>query len=255
VGPNQLYVRIARELGRLGFAVLRFDLSGIGDSQGGTTGNRTFVDDTLDAMALLRQRVGAERYLLMGICMGAKIALEVARCDERVESLVLMEGVYVKSARYHVSRLLDPKKWKRVITAESHMVRQIRSRLVRRLNGSNGSKGNGTPTASNRPKSLSFFDERSRADTGGLLRELLGRGVRVMLVFRDGNDIAYNYRLREDGDDIHAVGLPAGLSVAFVRFADHTFTPLVSQDLLLGVVRKWISRGPESAALPSPVAL
>jgi hypothetical protein len=32
VGPNRLYVAIARRLAAMGFAVCRFDLSGIGDS-------------------------------------------------------------------------------------------------------------------------------------------------------------------------------------------------------------------------------
>ena len=34
--------------------------------------------------------------------------------------------------------------------------------------------------------------------------------------------------------------LPDGLDVAFVPFADHTFTPLVSQELLLGTTMQWI---------------
>jgi len=33
VGPNRLYVKIARKLASAGFVVLRFDLSGIGDSK------------------------------------------------------------------------------------------------------------------------------------------------------------------------------------------------------------------------------
>lgn len=32
IGPNRVYVRLARHLAGLGFQVLRFDLSGIGDS-------------------------------------------------------------------------------------------------------------------------------------------------------------------------------------------------------------------------------
>jgi pimeloyl-ACP methyl ester carboxylesterase len=234
---------------------LRFDVAGIGDSQGSTGGRdeRTFFDDTLDAMELLRQRIGADRFMLLGICMGAKIALEVARRDARVESLVLMEGIYVKSAKYYISRLLDPDKWKRLLAGESHMVKQLRNRIARRL----GTKaGNGTPAAASKLGPVLLLPESGERDMGGTLQALLGRGVKILLVFRDGNEIAYNYRLRESGDDIYAVGLPEGLDVAFVRFADHTFTPLISQELLLAVTMRWIEGvHPVPAELPDAIAV
>ncbi len=72
------------------------------------------------------------------------------------------------------------------------------------------------------------------------LGALLERGTKIILIFRDGNEIAYNYRLRKEGDEIFAVGLPRGLDVVFIRFADHTFTPILSQDLLLKAMMRWI---------------
>lgn len=242
VGPNRLYVRIARQLESQGFCVFRFDVTGIGDSQNGSGDRegRTFFDDTLDAMELLRQKISVERFMLMGICMGARIALEVARRDTRVESLVLMEGIYVKSVRYHISRMLDPGKWKRLLTGDSHLVKQLRSRLAGRHNRSSGA-GSGTPATTNKAKPVLLLDEGSERHMSATLSALLARGTKVLLVFRDGNEIAYNYRLRENGDDIRAIGLPDGLDVVFVRFADHTFTPLISQDLLMKVTMQWIA--------------
>ena len=244
VGPNRLYVKIARQLERSGFHVLRFDVWGIGDSQdhaGETKG--TFVDDTLEAFEVLHQRLGATRFMLMGICMGAQIALEVASRDARVESLALMEGIYVKSARYHLSRLLNARKWKRVITGESQMVKRLRQKLLK-PSGNNldqqqsateskgSTTGNGNVT--------SFLDENRDKNMRQKLGALLERGTKIILIFRDGNEIAYNYRLRKKGDEIFAVGLPRGLDVVFVKFADHTFTPLLSQDLLVNAMMKWI---------------
>jgi pimeloyl-ACP methyl ester carboxylesterase len=236
VGPNRLYVTIARELERRGFHVLRFDVWGIGDSQdhlsAGESG--TFFDDTLEAMEMLQRCIGASRFMLMGICMGAKIALEVASRDSRVESLVLMEGIYVKSARYHLTRILDPEKWRRVFTGESQMVKKARKRLLGHSAPSRGPQKTDSPGL--------FLDESLERRMKAKLDRSIARGAKVLLVFRDGNEIAYNYRLRRTGDDIYAVGLPAGLDVRFVPFADHTFTPLVSQDLLLGVAMRWIER-------------
>lgn len=244
VGPNRLYVKIARQLERSGFHVLRFDVWGIGDSQdhaGETKG--TFVDDTLEAFEVLNQRLGATRFMLMGICMGAQIALEVASRDARVESLALMEGIYVKSARYHLSRIMDPRKWKRVFTGESQMVKRLRKKLLKQ---SGNNSDNRQPTIESKGSHTSngnvtsFLDQNRDKNMKEKLGALLERGTKIILIFRDGNEIAYNYRLRKEGDEIFAVGLPRGLDVVFVRFADHTFTPLLSQDLLLKAMLRWI---------------
>ena len=247
VGPNRLYVSLARQLERAGFHVFRFDVWGIGDSQdrNGDTGNRTFVDDTLEAFEMLKKRTGTERFMVMGVCMGAQIALAVADCDTRVESLVLMEGIYVKSARYYITRVLDPHKWHRVITGESHMVKKLRAKLLKTATKqTNGQQ----PAAASKPNKVgddgaltSFLVRNRDQNMKDKLGRLLARGTRIMLVFRDGNEIAYNYRLRTDGDDIYAVGLPRGLDVAFIKFADHTFTPVLSQELLVKTTMKWVS--------------
>jgi pimeloyl-ACP methyl ester carboxylesterase len=244
VGPNRLYVKIARQLERSGFHVLRFDVWGIGDSQdhaGETKG--TFVDDTFEAFEVLNQRLGATKFMLMGICMGAQIALEVASLDPRVESLVLMEGIYVKSARYHVSRILNPRKWKRVFTGESQMVKRLRRKLLKQPGNNSDNRhlateSKGSPTGNG--NLTSFLDQNRDKNMKQKLGTLLERGTKIILIFRDGNEIAYNYRLRKAGDEIVAVGLPRGLDVVFVRFADHTFTPLLSQDLLLKAMMRWI---------------
>lgn len=257
VGPNRLYVRIARQLEQSGFNVLRFDVWGIGDSQDhtGTLESRTFFDDTQEAMEMLGERIGARRFMIMGICMGAKIALEAARRDPRVDSLVLMEGIYVKSARYHISRILAPEKWRRIFSGESQMVKKVRNHLMKRLGRtSRPTKPAGAHSGASPANPVLFLDDNER-NMKRNLHALLHRGAKIMLVFRDGNEIHYNYRLRKTGDDIRAVGLPEGLQVAFIPFADHTFTPLISQELLLNVTMEWVKqRYPNVVAVPVTVA-
>jgi alpha/beta superfamily hydrolase len=251
VGPNRLYVKIARQLEQLGFNVLRFDLWGIGDSQdhtgSGQSGN--FFDDTLEAMDFLQLRMNVRKFMLMGICMGAKIALEVATRDSRVESLVLMEGIYIKSSRYHLSRILDPKKWKRILSGESHMVKQLRNRINQRFKG----KGKTQRVPVNKSKPVLLL-ENAGQNMKRKLNSLLNSGVKTLLIFREGNEIAYNYRLQRNGDEIVGMGLPPGLDVAFVPFADHTFTPLLSQELLLKTSTRWIQQN-HPVAVETPVSI
>jgi pimeloyl-ACP methyl ester carboxylesterase len=244
VGPNRLYVTIARELAAQGHIVLRFDLFGIGDSldRDGSGGSATFFDDTLEAMQLLDERLGATSFMLMGICMGARIALDVASRDPRVTGLVLMEGIYVKSLRYHLSRLLEPAKWARVLTGRNHKMMVLRRKLSKRL----GSLRKGEKdTGGQRRDGPRLLDDRegNRRET---LQALLKRNVRILLIFRDGNETAHNYRLVRRGDEIIATETQAGLTVRFIPFADHTFTPLLSQQLLLDAIDEWMGEAGSS---------
>jgi len=252
VGPNRVYVKMARQLQQFGFHVLRFDVWGIGDSQdhSGASETRTFFDDTQEAMDLLGQQIGASRFILMGICMGARIAVEVARRDPRVESTVLMEGLYVKSARYHISRMLDLQKWGRVLTGQNHKMMKLRKAVARRIGKVTGRH---EPAVARGPRPVLLLGDEDTSNVQTKLRALLERGTKILLIFRDGNETVYNYRLRRDGDEISAVGLPEGLQVSFVRFADHTFTPLISQDLLLKLIVKWIEDN--YLAKPAPLRI
>lgn len=243
VGPNRLYVTAARELARRGFHVLRFDLWGIGDSQdsAASSGGGTFREDTQAAMEGISRLLGTNRFMLAGICMGAKIALDVAWKDPRVESLMLMEGIYIKSPGYHVRRILDPNKWRRMLTGESELVRKLRKRIFGRPAGNQHRPA--APVASgagSRPALL--LDDSDERRMKIKLQAVLARGTKVLLAFRDGNEISYNYRLRRSGDEITGTKLPSGLDVAFIPFADHTFTPVISQQLLLDVLVKWIAK-------------
>jgi len=243
VGPNRLYVTAARELAQRGFHVLRFDLWGIGDSQdsGVSSGGGTFRDDTRAAMDEISRLLGTERFMLSGICMGAKIALDVASKDSRVESLMLMEGIYIKSAAYHVRRILDLNKWRRILTGESELVRKIRSRIFRRAAGKN-QKAAAPATTSGGSRSVLLLEESDERHMKVKLQTVLARGTKVLLAFRNGNEISYNYRLRRTGDEITGTGLPSGLDVSFIPFADHTFTPVISQQLLMDVLVKWVEK-------------
>src|SRR5205814_78101 len=80
VGPNRLYVTLARGLASLGFACLRFDLESLGDSVLREPGRenypypRTATRDARAALEFLRQRFGYRRFIVLGLCSGAHTA-------------------------------------------------------------------------------------------------------------------------------------------------------------------------------------
>src|SRR5689334_6718959 len=94
VGPNRLHVRLGRALAAIGFPVLRFDLSGIGDSDV-RRDHLSFVDsaplETREAMSYLTRTAGVQQFVVAGICSGAGTAFRVAASDPRVAGVILIE--------------------------------------------------------------------------------------------------------------------------------------------------------------------
>jgi alpha-beta hydrolase superfamily lysophospholipase len=94
VGPNRVYVKLARDLASLGFTVLRFDFSGTGDSQahGGEPASivERMIHEARQAMDHLQQSRSIDRFILMGLCSGATISFKTACRDERVVGAVLI---------------------------------------------------------------------------------------------------------------------------------------------------------------------
>ncbi len=97
VGNHYLFVKTARALARAGFAVLRFDFRGSGESEG------RFQDVTVpgeieDALTVFRwfarhEAVDEDRLAVLGLSLGGCVAAHVAGKDPRVRALVLWSAV------------------------------------------------------------------------------------------------------------------------------------------------------------------
>jgi dienelactone hydrolase len=87
IGPHRILVETGRELVRRGFAVLRFDLSGRGESEGepAEADLDGMIADARGAIGRLREKLGADRPVgLLGMCSGGNVALAAAALDGRV---------------------------------------------------------------------------------------------------------------------------------------------------------------------------
>lgn len=259
VGPNRLYVKMARDLAAMGFVVLRFDFSGIGDSkvrEDTLPFEKSAVSETQEAMNCLSAARDIEQFVLIGLCSGAVISLQTACFDQRAVGAVLINARFYhddelrsyirnrRAARYYWNRaLFDPKSWLRAIKGKTdyrNIIRvvglQLRSLLA------------GKSKVSSQVNNLA-------AD----FRSLIERGVRLLLVYNEW-DRGLDYLHMILGDEIHELTSSEKLRVEIIQPADHTFTPLRSQDHLLKVVRNWadaIVQDPKYGASekrqPSPV--
>lgn len=102
-GPYRLYVLMARGLAKLGFASLRFDLGGIGDSGSNPSHESKLhdrnIEDIQQAMSYLTKKISVETFVLNGLCSGAEDSFRAATVDERIKGLYLIDPHGYETAR------------------------------------------------------------------------------------------------------------------------------------------------------------
>ena len=240
VGPNRLYVTLARRLVEVGVASLRFDFSGIGDSPVSRSLDASAergVNEAKQAMNFLARSVGAEAFVPLGICSGADTAFALANADERVAGAVLINPTTIPSAHtekqsreawrraqahHHGSRLGDWKSWTRVLTGRSDLPGLFRStlRLTRRA-----FRVQAAPV---------------RNVDLGLLPELGERGVELLAVFSEG-DIGLELLATHVGS-FENLGSMNRFRLEIIRDTDHLFTPLCDQQRIEALVVDWAAQ-------------
>jgi pimeloyl-ACP methyl ester carboxylesterase len=243
VGPNRLHVRLARELAAAGFRACRFDLSGRGDSEVRRDG-LAFLESSVAEIGTVMDylgKTGSRRFVLMGICSGAVNALQLAAVDPRVAGCVAIDGPAYPTRRYYLRRYAQRARrletWKNTFAGRNAIGRWLR-----------GGGAPGEPASEDEfgnPFGEAKVPDRKAAET--VLRDILGRGVQLFFVFT-GSWSIYNYR-DQLADAFPFIRQSGAVRVDYFPGADHTFTRLHNQQILVETVRDWLTRlyGSESA--------
>lgn len=123
VGSHRQFVLLARALAAQGWPVLRFDLRGMGDSEGSARDYRAAGPDIAGALAQFFDAVPAlHEVALWGLCDGATAAACHAPRDARVYALILLNPWVRSSAglaratlrHYYLPRLLQGAFWRKL---------------------------------------------------------------------------------------------------------------------------------------------
>ncbi|MCL6456905.1 MAG: alpha/beta fold hydrolase [Gorillibacterium sp.] len=97
IGVDRLFVKAARKWSEAGFAVLRFDYAGCGESEGdyGAGGLEAMVEQTRLVLdhALSMPGIQTDQVTLLGHSLGGAVAILTASSDVRVSRLVLWSPV------------------------------------------------------------------------------------------------------------------------------------------------------------------
>lgn len=234
VGPNRLHVDVARRLARRGYTSLRFDMSGVGDSE--LHGETMLyiersVRDVIEALDMLDSTVDARRYVLIGLCTGAYNAFRAALADERVTGAVLLDGYSYPTlrskAQHYGPRVLQLRRW----------TRYARRKL-----------GFGAGYAEPGGGDLIVFENEyvPRARFARELQALIDRRTDLLMVYTGLGPLAYTY---EDqlADALPDVDLDEQVRVRFHPDADHTFMLPGHRAWLVAEMEDWLHETYEGA--------
>ena len=144
VGSHRQFVLLSRALAAAGYAVLRFDYRGMGDSEGAPRDFEAVSQDIAAAIDAMHFRIPSMKQItLWGLCDGASAALLYCheRQDPRVAGLVLLNP-WVRSEaslartqvkHYYTQRLRQKEFWLKLISGQvaihavSGLVRSLKS--------------------------------------------------------------------------------------------------------------------------------
>jgi alpha-beta hydrolase superfamily lysophospholipase len=245
VGPNRMYVSLARELAALGYLGFRFDVAGLGDSRHApnTRENRLYskdsVADVKAAMTFLGERYKAERFILVGLCSGAYLAFHTCIEDSRVAGQILLNPQTFEwkdgdsldlsmrrsflSTRYYARAILNPAVWRRVLSGDVNargVMSILRERLMAQTNGHVA-----------RIASRVRGESEPRTEIENAFHAVCQRGVESLLVF-SFSDGGIDMIEKHLGRNVGRMSRYKNLRFEIVDGADHTFTPIDAQAAL-----------------------
>lgn len=247
VGPNRLHVQLARRLAAEGFVTLRFDLSGIGDSdpRRDRAVQEVVRGDVSDALSYLQASFSAMSFVLVGLCSGANISLRFARRHDGVVGAVLLDpyshrtpGFYL---RHYGRRMFRWRSWRNALSGRGGGGPGLRDFL--RGEEAPASPGGGLAAPPTRiPKS-------EMEDT---IAELTDRDVQLLHVYT-GEHEGYNYERQFWAAFPRLRGRPQ-IRVEFLSRADHTFRRSSDRREVIALIRDWLTTQPFSHPLLAVLA-
>lgn len=240
-GSHRQFVLLARHLASRGHATLRYDVRGMGDSEGDSRGFATLDDDISAAIdALLASQAHLTGVVLWGLCDGASAALLYwrRRRDARVTAMCLLNPwlrselgqARTQVRHYYVQRLMQPAFWHKALLGGVGLraLADLAGNLRRALLGTAKSSPAGEPSP----------DEDFRTAMAAAWKQFPGRLMLVMSgrdytakEFLDGaqNEQAWAGALSRAG--LHRVDLPE---------ADHTFSAAAQRRACEQAVADWL---------------
>lgn len=234
IGSHREFTLLARALAQAGVACLRFDLRGMGDSDGERVGFERAEPDIRAAVDVLCAHAPTvHRVVLWGLCDGAAASAFYAGRDARIAGLALFNPWVRTQAgeasttlrRYYGSRILEREFWGKLV-AGGVDVRAALAEALRTLR-----------RAWSRPLRARAADDLPDRVAAGLARH-----CGPTLIALSGRDIvAAEFRLAATRNRALGAALArAGVTCKVFADADHTFSSARLRAVLARATLDWL---------------
>lgn len=254
VGPNRMYVRMARRWAALGHHVLRFDLGGVGESEprDGQPPNTPYswhgVRDFELGIAEIRRRTGVDDVIAIGMCSGAYVAFHAGLGGSAMKTQILVnpqafywkEGDSLDAAPATVAAQVQAygasvrtwASWKKLLTGRAGYgaLAMTMGRRIRDL---------GTTWFKRFGSRLGVMAQVD--DLGRDLRALADRNIGTLLIYSE-NDAGMIYLRDRAAREVARLTRDGRLKIETVAQADHTFTGQAAQQRLIDVMTSYLTR-------------
>ncbi len=242
IGPNRLYVALARCLAAHGVASLRIDIAGIGDSRAATVDRENIVyppaaiDDVQRALVILQRDY--QEISVLGLCAGGYHGFKAAVAGAAIRRAVIInpltyfwsegmslevpEAAVVGEAKDYQASMLSLDKWRKVLRGEvniAHVANIVSRRLLQRA------QHLGRDVARR-------FGMRWGDDLGYEIAMTTKRGIVLNFVFAQG-DPGLQMLHEQGGRVVRQALQDRTLTIDVIDGADHTFTACWTHELLL----------------------
>jgi len=261
-GPAGLLTEAARIIAGEGYAVLRFDFAGRGESQGEGLQSTllSMADDLTAATQLMKTRTGLRQILYLGLCSGGNVVVGALKRLPEARALILL-SVYPFSDGDTFSRDLNrflhflkvywykavrPQTWKRLVQGDirlGQVFRVLFSPLLKR--GANRQK-EGQPEKA--PASADFQARSAKAATSESRLEKkapprshlknLRQNVPVLMLYGTADPDA-SAAIKYFGDFAIEQQLPVG--IRHIEGADHNFSSRLWREKILSEIRQFLN--------------
>lgn len=234
IGPHRLNVKLARGLAKAGFASLRFDLSGQGDSRASIAGVHVLQRAVLDmqaAMDHMQRTVGIRQFAVAGLCSGAHHGVSTALADNRVVGLWLYDSFIYPNAK----------------TRRTYYRRRLRNDGISAITGwlARNARFVFSPRIRNRavgPTDLQMSEywqvTPARDEYGGMLQALVDRGVHIEMMHSGSFLEGYNYA-NQFRDTFRDFPMSNVVQCTFRPEMDHSVTAVHAQHAIIAAICRW----------------
>lgn len=174
-------VLLARAIANDGLSSFRFDYYGIGDSGfGGTTEENALTpkQEIFDAMDELEKKIGPLKFVVHGLCSGARDALSSALNDDRIIAISQIDSYSYQNKGYFLRRLLS------FLTRPSAWLNAIKVRIT---------KNNPIKELDETFETQVWPEYPPRQEVENAYQKLVDKKTKMLIVYTGSWSDTYNY--------------------------------------------------------------